>query len=738
MGIFDCIDEAIYVADPYTYEILYANKAMQDKYKKPLIGDICYREIQNKSAPCEFCTNAILFREKGKPYRWEYHSPVVDRDFLVVDRLIRWPDGRDVRFELAVDITEHKRAEKEIAGLASIVSSSDDAIISKTLDGTITSWNTGAEKLYGYTAAEAVGRPIGLIMTSELSEELNGLTERIRLGERIEHYETVRVTKDGRKIDVSITISPMLDAAGNVVGASTIARDVTEHRRADRALKRSQFILAKSQEIAHVGNWAWNHQTGELNWSDEGFRIFGYRTGEIKPSISWLMSRVHPDDRHLLSEVIDAVQQKGKPGSIDYRIVTSDGSVRYVNSVLDRIVRDGAGRIMWAYGINQDVTDRKLAEERLKKSQFILAKSQEMAHVGNWAWNVQTGELNGSDENYRIFGYKPHEIKPDLEWAMSCVHPNDLHLLSALLESARRSGARGSVDYRIVRPDGSVRYVNTLADKVVRDKAGNVKWVYGITQDVTERKRVERALEEAKARAELYLDLMGHDIINMNQIAMGYLELAMDGPGVYEGLRNMLSTSLDSVKASSRLIYNVRKLQRISTGEMSLVVTGIDPVLRQTLSAYSNVPGTSAKINYVPDASGCATMADELLYDIFTNIVDNAIKHCSPEPSVNIRLEKAEEDGKTYCRVAVEDNGPGIPDAMKEAIFERMCQGDTKMRGSGLGLYFVKRLVGSYGGRVWAEDCVPGDSGKGSRFVVLLPAVDKKIDTGPTDDKPGR
>ncbi len=170
---------------------------------------------------------------------------------------------------------------------------------------------------------------------------------------------------------------------------------------------------------------------------------------------------------------------------------------------------------------------------------------------------------------------------------------------------------------------------------------------------------------------------------------------------------------------------------------MSLVVTGIDPVLRQTLSAYSNVPGTSAKINYVPDASGCATMADELLYDIFTNIVDNAIKHCSPEPSVNIRLEKAEEDGKTYCRVAVEDNGPGIPDAMKEAIFERMCQGDTKMRGSGLGLYFVKKLVGSYGGRVWAEDCVPGDPGKGSRFVVLLPAVDKKIDTGPTDDKPG-
>jgi signal transduction histidine kinase len=306
---------------------------------------------------------------------------------------------------------------------------------------------------------------------------------------------------------------------------------------------------------------------------------------------------------------------------------------------------------------------------------------------------------------------------------MSRLHPDDRSLLFAMMESARSSGKRSSVDYRIVGPDGSVRYVNTLADKVVRDKAGNVKWVYGITQDITERKRVERALGEAKARAELYLDLMGHDIINMNQVAMGFLELAMDSPGVDEGLQNVLSTSLDSVKASSRLIYNVRKLQRISTGEVRHVLTDIDQVLRQTLSAYSNVPGNGAKINYMPGAPGCATMADELLWDVFANIVDNAIKHNSTEPSVNIRLERAEEDGKAYCRVAVEDNGPGIPDAMKEVIFERMCQGDMKLRGSGLGLYFVKKLVESYDGRVWAEDRVPGDLGKGSRFVLLLPTV---------------
>jgi signal transduction histidine kinase len=272
--------------------------------------------------------------------------------------------------------------------------------------------------------------------------------------------------------------------------------------------------------------------------------------------------------------------------------------------------------------------------------------------------------------------------------------------------------------------------VNTLADKVVRDKSGNVKWVYGITQDITERKRVERALEEAKARAELNLDLMGHDIINMNQIAMGFLELAVDSPGAGEELRNMLSTSLDSVRASSRLIHNVRKLQRTSSSETRHTAIVIDQVLRQALSAYSNVPGTSAKIDYTADAPGCTTMADELLLDVFENLIDNAIKHGGPDPSVTVRLDKTDEGGKLYGRVIVDDDGPGIPDAMKEMIFERMRQGETKMRGCGLGLYLVKKLVASYGGRVWAEDRVPGDHGKGSRFVVLLPAVDTSVTTG--------
>ena len=117
LSIFDSVDEVIYVADPQTYEILFANRSVREAFNKELVGGICYRELQNLDAPCDFCTNEIILEEKGKPYTWEYHNPLLNQDFLITDRIIRWSDGRDVRFELAVNITGQKSAEAELRSL---------------------------------------------------------------------------------------------------------------------------------------------------------------------------------------------------------------------------------------------------------------------------------------------------------------------------------------------------------------------------------------------------------------------------------------------------------------------------------------------------------------------------------------------------------------------------------------------------------------------------------------------
>jgi PAS domain S-box-containing protein len=374
--------------------------------------------------------------------------------------------------------------------------------------------------------------------------------------------------------------------------------------------------------------------------------------------------------------------------------------------------------------INKDITDLKRTGDALRKGQHILTKSQEVAHLGNWAWNVQTGELTGSPECDRIFGYEPGQSRPSHEWALSRVHPDDRQIMKDLMEKAMSAGERGSADYRIVRPGGNVRYVNTIVDKIVRDKTGKIKWIYGISQDITERKQAEENQKDAKQRAELYLDLMGHDINNINQVAMGYLELANDRLKLSDEEKELISTPLDALKSSSRLIENVRKLQHSKEGNLKTEIIDIGNVLSGVREEYLRTSDDGIVIRYEQKA-GCNVLANSLIRDVFSNLIGNAIKHSESRTpiEIDIRQDTTVENGKEYCRVAIEDNGPGVPDPLKKKLFHRFQRGDTQAHGKGLGLYLVRTLVEDYHGRAWVEDRVPGDHTKGARFVIMLPAA---------------
>ncbi len=251
----------------------------------------------------------------------------------------------------------------------------------------------------------------------------------------------------------------------------------------------------------------------------------------------------------------------------------------------------------------------------------------------------------------------------------------------------------------------------------IKDSKGNVIGAVETLEDVTERKKAAEELQNAKRQAEMYLDLMGHDINNMNQACMGYLEMALAIAGGEE--RRLLQSALDSLNSSSRLITNVRKLQMVERGGMKVVAMDVDKVLKSVITRFSSVPGREVTIGYT--ACPCMVKANELLYDVFENIVGNSIKHSSGRLSIGVRLDRVSEAGKAYCRVSIEDDGPGIPDEVKKELFLGLKRGRTM--GHGIGLYLVYMLVSGYGGRVAVEDRVPGDHTKGARFVVLLPAI---------------
>jgi signal transduction histidine kinase len=244
--------------------------------------------------------------------------------------------------------------------------------------------------------------------------------------------------------------------------------------------------------------------------------------------------------------------------------------------------------------------------------------------------------------------------------------------------------------------------------------------------DMTERKHTEIALRDAKAQAELYLDLMGHDINNMNMAALGFLELAGDKLQSQGSMGKddlcLISNAMDSLMDSSNLIGSVRKLQKERKGLLKSQYICLNPILSDVKERYSKVPGRDITITYSAICD-CCVRANELLTDVFSNLVGNAIKHSSGQLAINISMRKAEERGTIFCMIIIEDTGPGIPDNQKPGIFERVGKEQAKLTGKGLGLYLVKTLVDDFHGRVWVEDRVPGDYRQGSRFVIMIPAA---------------
>jgi PAS domain S-box-containing protein len=365
--------------------------------------------------------------------------------------------------------------------LASIVNSSDDAIDSKTLDGVITSWNPAAERMYGYSAEEILGKNISTLSHPDRPEEMDEILERIRSGERVEHYETVRVRKDGRRISISLSVSPILDGAGNVVGVSSIARDIT-HRA-------STTLLAS---IVNSSDDAIDSKTLDgviTSWNPAAERMYGYSANEILGKNISMLS--HPDRPEEMDEILAKIRNGERVEHYETVRVRKDGRRISISLSVSPIL-DDAGQVLGVSSIARDITERTGATKTLLAS---IVNSSDDAIDSKTLDGIITS-WNPAAEH--MYGYSADEILGKNISILS--HPDRPEEMDEILQKIRGGGRVEHYETVRVRKDGKTISISLTVSPIL-DDSGKIVGVSSISRDITERKRADEQLRAASQYA---------------------------------------------------------------------------------------------------------------------------------------------------------------------------------------------------------------------------------------------
>jgi len=268
----------------------------------------------------------------------------------------------------------------------------------------------------------------------------------------------------------------------------------------EEKLQRSEAYLAEAQRLSHTGSFGWTVSTGEINWSEETFRIFQYGRTTI-PTVELVLQRVHPEDAGLVKQTIERASQDGRDFDHEHRLLMPDGSVKHVH-IVAHAERDESGELEFV-GAVMDVTAAKQAEEALRRSESNLVEAQRLTHTGSWAWQVAGRDaLHLSEEWYRIYGFDPEEGMPAWEQRLRRIHPEDRAKWQRAIDRAIGEKSDYEVEFRILLPDGTVKYIHTVGHPVL-NASGDLAEFVGSATDITDRKRAEVLLAGEKRLLEM-------------------------------------------------------------------------------------------------------------------------------------------------------------------------------------------------------------------------------------------
>jgi two-component system cell cycle sensor histidine kinase/response regulator CckA len=343
----------------------------------------------------------ILRRLRSGEVLHDYPARLRSRDGsikdVLIDSSVYFQDDEFVHSRTFTrDVTAQRAADEATQRLAAIVTSSADAIVGKTLDGTVTSWNAAAERIFGYGADEMIGASIFRLIPEELHESERRLLDRVGRGEWVEFSEAERIRKDGGRIIIALSASPIRDELGQVIGVSSIKRDITERREAEQALARSQERLQLALRAARMGTWHWDLATGLLTWDDNLFQLYGLEDRESITTHDQFLERVHPDDQLRVRDAFQRALRESGMLECEFRIVHPNGKTRWL-AHQGRLVLNLDGTPSYMTGVCLDVTDRRSMEERLRQAQRMDSVGQLAGGIAHEANNMMSVVLGCAD-----------------------------------------------------------------------------------------------------------------------------------------------------------------------------------------------------------------------------------------------------------------------------------------------------------------------------------------------------
>ena len=673
------------------------------------------------------------------------------------------------------------------AHLAAIVESSDDAIVSKTVDGIVTSWNAAATRLFGYSSLETIGQPITLIIPPELHHEERDFLARIRRGERVEHYETVRVSKSGRRIHVSLSISPVRDSTGKIVAAAKIARDITESKRAEQALKDEAHALSMLNQVAKTVAGELDLQrlvqtvtdaATDLSGAAFGAFFYNMRDDSGESYTLYALSGVSreafanlPFPRNTAvfgptfrgedvvrcdDVTLDPRYGQSKPyfgmppGHLPVRsylavpVASRSGEVLgglFFGHPEPGVFAERAEKLMLgiaaqaAIGIDNarlyqsaqaEIAERKRVEEALRRSERLYRAVGESIDYGIWVCDAEGRNIYASESFLKLVG-RTQEQCSELGWT-DLLHPDDAEATREAWQNCVRAGALWDIEHRYLGVDG--QYHPVLARGVpVRDEQGNImRWV-GINLDVARLKEAEEALRVADRRKDEFLAILAHEL--RNPLApIRYARAIAKQPGSTLAQQQYAEEVVErQVEHMSRLLEDLLDVSRFTHGTLELRKSRVEIASAVTSALESARPFLEAKQHEVRldvPTDALVVYADPIrIVQILANLLINAAKYTDPGGQILVKAWPEEQS----IVISVRDNGIGIAPEMQPRLFKLFSQARPALErsegGLGIGLALVQGLLSLHGGTIEARSA---GRMQGSEFIVRLPASTASID----------